>query len=288
MAIDIQTLEPAVLKAKEVATLEDVDTAVDSIDLSNYIPYDDINTVLANDTTVIDGSRITTGTIDASKVNVIGITADHINVDNTTTGFKLNDTAAGTSVDPNIEGAYIKGATIDYNTLAVTTASGLPTKTIFGDYYKYIRVEVSNTSVISKTIETDIYAYDYEAVPFGAYRLLTERNNTLRLSKPIYVSGNSYAKISVFFGSVLLESYTYTGNHSPENPLTVAVGGINILCSSSTYGSSTIEVITYHKEVYSPSGSDGPLKLVFECQGDGANYSAHSISVKCTIECINL
>ena len=85
MAIDILTLTPASLKAKEVATLEDVESAI------------------VNDTTIIDGSRIITGSIEASSINTTGLYADGI------AGNKIygNEIIGGT-----IEGAYIEGAVI--------------------------------------------------------------------------------------------------------------------------------------------------------------------------------
>lgn len=90
-------------------------------------------------TTTINGPKITTGSITASQISSASITADRLSpttgttttwkggglvsnnfngnadgaIGSPTAGFRLSSDAAGTSVDPTIYGAYIKGATIE-------------------------------------------------------------------------------------------------------------------------------------------------------------------------------
>ena len=92
-----------------------------------------------NNTTTINGSKITTGSISAAQIAAGSISADRItsttgvstawiggglvsqnfngnpygSIGNPTSGFRLSSNAVGTSNDPNIYGAYIKGGTID-------------------------------------------------------------------------------------------------------------------------------------------------------------------------------
>ena len=69
MAINPATLIPAVIKAKNVATEDYVDTSTDGM-----LTDSNFNTNI----TTIDGGKITTGTIDASVVNVTNIDASNI------------------------------------------------------------------------------------------------------------------------------------------------------------------------------------------------------------------
>ena len=94
-------------------------------------------------TTTIDGPRITTGSITASQIRSDSVSADRLmagvngstvwtngglvsqnfngnvygNIGSPTAGFRLSSGAAGTTDDPNIYGAYIKGSTIEGVTL---------------------------------------------------------------------------------------------------------------------------------------------------------------------------
>ena len=88
----------------------------------------ELNTELARTTTVIDGARITTGTIDAQRFegNSVWVNGWLRDVDfnitpNYTTGFQLKSNATGTYSDPNIYGAYIRGGTIYGTTLEAAT-----------------------------------------------------------------------------------------------------------------------------------------------------------------------
>lgn len=90
-------------------------------------------------TTTINGGKITTGSITAAQIKSNSVSADRLlagtnsttvwtggglvssnfngnpygNIGSPTQGFRLSSGAAGTSSDPNIYGAYIKGATLE-------------------------------------------------------------------------------------------------------------------------------------------------------------------------------
>lgn len=106
-----------------------------------YNPATAINT----GTTTIDGGKITTNSIIAAQIATGSISADRFmagtnsstvwsggglvsenfngnpygNIGSPTQGFRLSSGAAGTETDPNIYGAYIKGSTVDIETLSV-------------------------------------------------------------------------------------------------------------------------------------------------------------------------
>lgn len=96
MAINLALIKPAILKAKDIATIADVEA------VKEYA-----------DTTVIDGSRITTGTIDADKINTVGLVVQNVSPGgiNPTFEIKANGTA-GPNANANIYGARISSGYI--------------------------------------------------------------------------------------------------------------------------------------------------------------------------------
>lgn len=105
------------------------------VQFSNISGADYANAI-NNGTTTINGGKITTSTLEANvlKPAVSGTTvwsggalvSQNFNgnavgnIGTPTTGFRLSSNAAGTSTDPNIYGAYIKGATLEGTYLSVT------------------------------------------------------------------------------------------------------------------------------------------------------------------------
>lgn len=156
MALNIATITPAVLKAKEVATEDYVDTAVSNMTISDATWQAKVQEAVNNDMTTINGSHIITGTIGANQIAANSISADRLsstsggstvwnggglvssnfngnvvgNIGTPTQGFRLSSNAAGTSSDPNIYGAYIKGATLEGTTMStgdiMVSADGYP------------------------------------------------------------------------------------------------------------------------------------------------------------------
>lgn len=108
-------------------------------------PQEVVNAVNAGNTTTIDGGKITTGSITAAQIQANSISADKLtstngqstvwtggglissnfngnvsgDIGSPSRGFRLSSNAAGTSADPNIYGAYIKGATLEGTVLTV-------------------------------------------------------------------------------------------------------------------------------------------------------------------------
>lgn len=126
-------------------------------------PQEVVDAVNSGQTTTINGGKITTGSITAAQIQANSISADRListnglstvwaggglistnfngnvsgNIGTPSTGFRLSSNAAGTSADPNIYGAYIKGATLEGTSLAVSDvkviADGYPNN--FGPIY---------------------------------------------------------------------------------------------------------------------------------------------------------
>lgn len=119
-------------------------------------PQEVVDAVNAGNTTTIDGGKITTGSITANQIKANSVSADRLtstngqstvwiggglvssnfngnvngNIGNPTQGFRLSSNAAGTSTDPNIYGAYIKGGVIQGSTFV----GSLTETTVFNDF----------------------------------------------------------------------------------------------------------------------------------------------------------
>lgn len=105
-----------------------------------------VGAINAGSTTTINGGMITTGSITTGQIQAYSVSADRLSSTNSsstvwtggglvsanfngnvngsigtpTQGFRLSSNAAGTTSDPNIYGAYIKGSTIEGSTVNVT------------------------------------------------------------------------------------------------------------------------------------------------------------------------
>lgn len=113
MALNIATITPASLKAKEVATEEYVDSAVASIPVDQFLTYDkaiisglarvdDVVPIINNSSTYINGNKIATGTI---STNALAANAIYGKV-----------MKGGTIEGANIVGSVIRGSWIDLST----------------------------------------------------------------------------------------------------------------------------------------------------------------------------
>ena len=99
MPLNISTITPAVLKAKEVATQEYVDnTTANALAGSGFVLPSEVAAAINNNITTIDGSKITTGTIQAGAIAAEAITADKLAANSVTT----NSIAAGAVGSINI------------------------------------------------------------------------------------------------------------------------------------------------------------------------------------------
>ncbi len=93
-----------------------VKISADHIDISGEVQFLTPDDVGASGTTVISGSRITTGTIDASKVTVSNLNASNI----TTGSLSANRISGGTIDASDIESVNITSCTISGGTYTVT------------------------------------------------------------------------------------------------------------------------------------------------------------------------
>lgn len=157
-------------------------------DFASYLGYTDYSGLIAAATagdTIINGGFLRTSLIDTDT-----LIANHIEVNNVGTGFVLDDNAAGTSADPNISGAYIKGSIIEGSTtyvrdLKVLTDADYETKAIYGNY----RVpEYGTSNSLKYTLNTGIYSYNATTTN-GNYRL-AKANDNLISGFNIYHLGN--------------------------------------------------------------------------------------------------
>ena len=151
-----------------------------------------VNEVNNGQTTTINGGRITTGSVTANQIAAKTITANQIaansvtadvlqagvsgstvwnggglissnfngnvsgNIGNPSTGFRLSSNAAGTSADPNIYGAYMRGGTVNGSSIIGGTIEG--TILIVNDMY--VRSEGSSTNY-GKPIATILNPSEY-------------------------------------------------------------------------------------------------------------------------------
>ena len=127
MAINPATLIPAVIKAKNVATEDYVDTSTDGM-----LTDSNFNTNI----TTIDGGKITTNSVDANriKVNTIWTNGSVQSSDFTTVGgagFRLKANIETPSyTNPTIYGAYIRGGTLDGGIIKGATFIGALSKVV--------------------------------------------------------------------------------------------------------------------------------------------------------------
>ena len=137
MALDINNIKPASLKAKNVATEEYVDSSIQDIDLSadllynnnefasklGYIgtgtttPYEEMIADATAGKTIINGGRLNTELIEAGAINAGHIDAYAI-AGKTITGGTINGTVIN---GVQINGAIIKGSFIDLTTTLALT-----------------------------------------------------------------------------------------------------------------------------------------------------------------------
>ena len=133
-------------------------------------PQEVVDAVNSGQTTTINGGKITTGSITAAQIQANSVSADKLlagtnsttvwtggglvssnfngnpygAIGTPTQGFRLSSGAAGTETDPNIYGAYIKGAIVDgsymkysVNSLFLTAYNTLAPYVIFSSVNGY-------------------------------------------------------------------------------------------------------------------------------------------------------
>lgn len=196
-------------------------------------PQEVVNAVNSGQTTTINGGKITTGSISAKTIYTsdafVGHTLQSIDY-NGINGFILKSNAAGTSVDPTIYGAYIKGSTLEGSSIklreiTVLTDSNHETKAIIGA-----------SSILSGSIWT-YGIYPYNSTASTRNRLAKSSNNTVvfagntvNSNVSSYVSYRGWVSLAVSTGGVQSGSYPYSYN----NVLTVTIDGTSHTFSADT------------------------------------------------------
>lgn len=121
MALNTSAMTPAVLKAKEVATVDYVDltaaSTLSTVQSTGYVLPDGVAAAVNNNTTTIDGSKITTGTVTASQIAAGTITAGTLAADAISGKVIEGSVIKGAS----ITGSVIKSSWIDYTSVGALT-----------------------------------------------------------------------------------------------------------------------------------------------------------------------
>lgn len=178
-------------------------TNVTNVPQLGSTPQEVVTAINNAQTTTINGPAITTGSITAAQIQANSISADRLmagtsgstvwsggglisanfngnpygSIGSPTQGFRLSANAAGTSTDPNIYGAYIKGGTVE------GTAFLYPTNTVgnFAPYY-YNEYKYLNFTVGASTSGT-VYTPAIQLVsPSYSSGLLLNRVKNLNTS----------------------------------------------------------------------------------------------------------
>lgn len=173
-------------------------------DMPGFVLGEDIYTP---NTSTIDGGKITTKTIDVSSLSVINalvggeiVSGDYSHIGGL--GFRLKSNAAGTSTDPTIYGAYIKGSVVDTDSIIsgsltsnTITDIPIPSTYISGDITDHIigYVTVSNLNGQSQLIVINLF---YELTYYGvgatySGKLNIYRGTTIIASVPITLGINT-------------------------------------------------------------------------------------------------
>lgn len=204
--------------------------------------------------TIINGGHINTGLVTTDSMIANSIQADRLaagtnsstvwtggglvsanfngnpygNIGNPTRGFRLSSGAAGNSDDPNIYGAYIKGSTIESSNLVTLTDNNIFTSFSITSY-----ANVSSSTSTSFTIDVPVYGYNYTGV---GYKTVKNSNNNYALVQGESVTGYSFyatkiafinqgsknCTVSIYAGTTLLGSYTFSGSATKEAFYTIA------------------------------------------------------------------
>ena len=195
MALDINTLVPASLKAKNVATEEYVDTSVvndiagNNNSFAQRLGYADYAAMVAaanNGQTVINGGYINTELIEAGA-----ITADMIN---TTNLIADNINSSSMIVGNRIVGSYIEGATIKASYLSLDKelivltdwVSDQPlgnSVLIDGEYRLPTISSINIATETNLTVSGSTYFADTGVYPYNSYSVDT--NVRARAASPV-------------------------------------------------------------------------------------------------------
>ena len=257
----------------------DLDTQI-----SNLTKVEDINwqqqvqSAIDNDVTNIDAGKITTGYIGVGRLQAFTVTADKLapssgtstvwksgglisnnfngnavgNIGTPSQGFRLSANAAGTSTDPNIYGAYIKGATLEGTALTVNDvrvkAEGYPNN--FGDIF-ISKAYITTSSISSHTFVPRNYSTGYHEL-----RVCSSSGKFNILIQAFGVSSGSYGQVySNIKTTCYLDVSTDGGttfNNIASNSGAYGFAGINY-----TYTHTTLTTVIFRMRVVLSGGWSG-------------------------------
>ena len=246
-----------------------------------------VNQVNNGQTTTINGGRITTGSVTANQIKAGTITADrlgpstgnttvwqggglvsqnfngnsHGNIGNPTRGFRLSSDAAGTSADPNIYGAYIKGSTVEGITL---TISDVKVKSpVYTNNFGPLYLQSFNSSTTFTTLTSITFMPANSGSGFLDTRMCTNNNQkfmiraglsnstnfaSISITLQASINGGAWGNIGIVTTgpSSILNSYLYT--HTTSNTDMVAFRAV---CSKDSGDTATVFC---YLDVYSVNG----------------------------------
>jgi len=273
MALNLTTLLPAKINTSEIATKYDVSSSIAAYNPANYIN--------AN-TTTINGGKITTGSITAGQIAANTITTSNLstniglvngyvyssnfngnvsgNIGTPTAGFRLSSTAAGTSADPTIYGAYIKGGTVK--------GAIIDGATLIGEVLSVNNMKMNNSSYplntgnffISKNISLIDIGYS-----------LSETSAPFRIVSESYGSG-FMSNRAVATSKIISFTFTAFGGDAPILKFSIDGGA---------YYNAFIPNLAYYSSVDIPVTFISTLDIVlYQNNNSVESYASSSVSIK--------
>lgn len=229
-------------------------------------------------TTTLNGGKITTNTLRAVDINtntaMINATLQSSDfTDIGGAGFRLKSNAAGTSADPTIYGAYIRGATIDSSTtnvrdIKVITDSGYECSTIF----------FAEASLSGGMYHIPVVSYDYAGVNLNRVSKLSGSRHQI-LSPVQTATGTS--GITVSSGGWIVVATGFAIGYA-NSTLSVIINSVNI--GNVLSGDVSGYGFTFRLAGNSGWDSDGPISInaiFMRPYGEISNFTMRSeITIK--------
>lgn len=237
-----------------------------------------VQSAIDNNATTIDGGKITTGYIGVGRLQAFTVTADKLapssgtstvwksgglisnnfngnavgNIGTPTQGFRLSANAAGTSTDPNIYGAYIKGATLEGTALTVNDvrvkAEGYPNN--FGDIF-ISKAYITTSSISSHTFVPRNYSTGYHEL-----RVCSSSGKFNILIQAFGVSSGSYGQV---YSNITTTCYldVSTDGGTTFNNIASKSGAYGFAGINYTYTHTTLTTVIFRMRVVLSGGWSG-------------------------------
>lgn len=241
MSLNVSTITPASLKAKEVATEEYVDTAVSNMTISDATWQAKVQEAVNNDMTTINGSHIITGTIGADQIAANSIMANMINADAINGKVIKGSIIEGAS----ITGSVIKSSWIDYSSTGHLTNWKYFTNATVPEAYRgnfafdnYGNIIIDSEGYVRLQGTTELYSATKSAYKYGGGTL------TLVGSDEVYpydsYTINTARRCISIIPRLVTTSDVVIGSFPPAGNMSFTLGNYNI--SIYDAGSNSLEV----------------------------------------------